>query len=136
MAWTPSAGAGSYLQMGSPLVTIDGVLEIGALSSGGKPVIDMTPVNGTRGIAVVGVPGIITQTIRLAWDPDNTQHAALWAASANGQAAVAFSEVFSAGQSCSYSAYVTKFEIGAANKDGGVEATVELALSTVVTLTP
>lgn len=77
MSHTPSAGAGSYLQMGSPLVTIDGVLEIGALESGGKPVIDMTPVNGTRGIGVVGVPGIITQTIRLAWDPANTQHAAL-----------------------------------------------------------
>lgn len=136
MSWTPSAIAGSYLQMGSPLVAIDGVLEIGPLSSGGKPVIDMTPINGTRGIAVVGTPGIITQTLKLAWDPDNTQHAALYAASANGQAAIAFSEVFSNGAIVAYSAYVTKFDLPGGGKSAGAEANVELAVSSAITLTP
>ncbi len=137
MAHANAPGAGSYIQMGSPLVTIEGVLEIGGLVGGAKPVIDMTAINDTRSKSVVGVPGPVTQTLKLAWDPANAQHAALWAASAGSQAAIAFKEVFSdAGAAeATYSAYVTSFEM-VPEKAGGLIANVTLALSTEITLTP
>ncbi len=137
MAHANAPGAGSYIQMGSPLVTIEGVLEIGGLVGGAKPVIDMTAINDTRSQSVVGVPGPVTLSLKLAWDPANTQHAALWAASAGGQGTTAYKIIFSdAGAAeATFSAYVTSFEM-VPNKTGGLEANVTLALSSEITLTP
>jgi hypothetical protein len=138
MAHNPAAAAGSYLQMGSPLVTIDGVLDI-TVSGGERPSIDMTPINATTGVAVVGIPAFTTMAVKLAWDPANTQHAALLAAFvASVPVAQAFSMVYSDAGAASraFTAYVSNFPPPAISKSGGLEVTVGLTVATLSALVP
>ncbi len=76
MAYAAKAAQGSYLQMGSPLTTINGVQGI-SISGGDKPDIETTAINSTARTYVQDLPNPYNISFTLAYDSTDAQHLAL-----------------------------------------------------------
>ncbi len=86
MAFAASAFQGTTFKIGSPLVTVDGVLSAPSLSLT-KERIDVTAINDTSEQSIVNpLQKYAGFDLTVAYDKDNTQHMAIVAAYAAGTA--------------------------------------------------
>lgn len=136
MSYTPSAVAPTTVKWGSPLVEINGVLEF-TFSGGDRPTIDVTPISSVDAVTVLGRKTPTSAAMRLAWDPADTQHIALLAAS-TGVATFAFKLTLSdpGTADLTFTARVANFQPTLDSGDAALVVSVPLVLTGGLTVTP
>ncbi len=132
MAYAAKAAQGSYIQMGSPLTTINGVQGI-SISGGDRPDIEVTAINDTARKFVQDLPNAETVSFTLAYDSGDTQHAALRTAWSNSTA-TPFSIVLSdtGAEVGAFVGYVKQFQ-PKADKGAFVSCDVQITVSGGIT---
>jgi len=134
--YTPSAVAPTTVEWGSPLAEIYGVLEF-TFSGGDRPTIDVTPISSLEAVTVLGRKAPTSAAMRLAWDPADTQHIALLAAS-EGTDLFAFELTLSdpGDATLTFTARVANFQPTLGSGDAALIVNVPLVLTGGLGVTP
>lgn len=132
------SAAGSLLQFGSSSpVTYTTIPYVMGYAYGGseRPRIDVTPISASSSEFIANIPGEQNVSFDIAYDPDDTQHAALLSAY-NNQTLLYFRDRHDNTGACDeyFTGYVTKWDRGAQKGAARMISITITIVGTVVTV--